>query len=342
MVEGNSDDNVLCRLTPCKDNLECRITHNANGSMTLPCERTASSASRPLEEDDEKEKTIKTTKEKGGQQRPIFTHIEGGGSEQRRTSKCREAGMRMSGEDAVPVSVTQEVPFAGLSVGLLRSLRWVRSVGALVGQKRLLLGVSWSAGTLALLLLFCAIAMDSWLFTVEREPDETSNATFLITLHSGLWRVCKKNLFMKDVGKNTQWNLSWRSLLPLETHTTEAALFTHQSYYLRSAVGAEKWAKQFEQEDVRLHAHDKHQWSMITTSKIAHPYLTFNSEARKPANSSPQRASSLGVRVLRDGGGSGGLRHLKIFRGFFSEQNKAVFYSSSDRTRLSTHTSLAS
>lgn len=124
----------------------------------------------------------------------------------------------VSGEDLGAATVNLAFPsrLTEIPSGLLRSLlRWLRSVGVRVGQKRLLLGACWTTGSLALLLLFCAITMDSWLFTVEREPDEASNATFLITLHSGLWRFCKKNLFMKEVGKNTQWNISWREFLHL-------------------------------------------------------------------------------------------------------------------------------
>ncbi|KAM7542691.1 hypothetical protein Aperf_G00000007958 [Anoplocephala perfoliata] len=97
----------------------------------------------------------------------------------------------MSGEDTGATTVNSAVPphLIEIPLGLLHSLlRWLRCVGVRVGQKRLLLGACWTTGSLALLLLLCAIAMDSWLFTVEREPDEASNATFLITLHSGLWR----------------------------------------------------------------------------------------------------------------------------------------------------------
>lgn len=89
---------------------------------------------------------------------------------------------------------------------------WNAVAALRLGQKRLLLGVSWGAGGLAVLFLFCAISMDSWLFTVEREPDDIANGTYLITLHSGLWRVCKKQQYLEEVGKNTQWNLTWREL----------------------------------------------------------------------------------------------------------------------------------
>ncbi|VDM33078.1 unnamed protein product [Hydatigera taeniaeformis] len=218
-------------LLPANGRSACSLAHTharmhagaeARRSHALPRERIASSTLRPPQGNDDKEEKRSRRRRRKASNKDLYprTLKEAGESEERWTSKCREAGMQASGEDVVSESVPQGVPFAGLSVGLLHSLQWVRRIEALVGQKRLLLGVSWSAGSLALLLLFCAIAMDSWLFTVEREPDETSNATFLITLHSGLWRVCKKNLFMKDVGKNTQWNLSWREFSPRAFYLT--------------------------------------------------------------------------------------------------------------------------
>ncbi|VDL19309.1 unnamed protein product [Hymenolepis diminuta] len=119
----------------------------------------------------------------------------------------------MNGEEAATHSSLTPSQLAGIPIGVLRSLlRGLRGVGVQVGQKRLLLGSCWAAGGLAVLLLFCAIAMDSWLFTVERELDP-SNGTNLYTVHSGLWRYCKKCQFMKEVGKNTQWNMAWRKFV---------------------------------------------------------------------------------------------------------------------------------
>nr|CDS28473.1 conserved hypothetical protein [Hymenolepis microstoma] len=115
----------------------------------------------------------------------------------------------MNGEEVATHSSLTLSHLAGIPIGVLRPLlRGLRGVGVRIGQKRLLLGSCWASGGLAVLLLFCAIAMDSWLFTVERELDP-SNGTNLYTVHSGLWRYCKKCQFMKEVGKNTQWNMAW-------------------------------------------------------------------------------------------------------------------------------------
>ncbi|VDD80783.1 unnamed protein product [Mesocestoides corti] len=118
---------------------------------------------------------------------------------------------------------------------VLRPL-WDELLAIRIGQKSLLVGTSWVAGSLAVLLLFCALSMDSWLFTVEREPDEASNGTYLITLHSGLWRVCKKHQYLNDVGKNTQWNLSWREypaifcVIPLFTCRPTSFIFYRHTF----------------------------------------------------------------------------------------------------------------